>query len=88
VTTLIDQRVTEIAAGAHSSSSRNYRAGLLWTWGCNINLTLGHAYSATEPPPARVCIPTLLMIPEWTGGDVPELVPSGRWAHTDYDSHA
>jgi hypothetical protein len=90
VTTLIDQRVTvtEIAAGGHSSSSRNRAAGLLYTtWGSNLNLTLGHAYG-DEPPPARVCTPTLLMIPEWSGGDVPELVPldllrqphSGHWS--------
>jgi alpha-tubulin suppressor-like RCC1 family protein len=94
VTALIDQRVTEIAAGANSSSSRN-RAGLLWTWGCNVNLTLGHGHVATEPPlpgiPA-ICVPTLLMIPEWTGGDATVRVPfdllrqshSGRWASTDY----
>jgi alpha-tubulin suppressor-like RCC1 family protein len=93
VTALIDQRVIEIAAGAHSSSARN-RAGLLWTWGCNVNLTLGHVVAAEPPHPGipAICVPTLLMIPEWTGGDATELVPfdllrqshSGRWAGTEY----
>lgn len=74
VTTLIHQRVTEIAAGGDSSSSRN-RAGLLWTWGRNSSLTLGHS-NGVEPTRRRLCTPTLVrIIPEWSGGDVPELVP-------------
>jgi alpha-tubulin suppressor-like RCC1 family protein len=94
VTALIDQRVTEIAAGAHSSASRN-RAGLVWTWGSNLNLTLGHNHGDEPPPVQRVCTPTLLMVPEWSSGGETELMPldllrqphSGHWALTDYNFH-